>query len=92
MLACRLVSVGIASTLIMIALSTGVRLEVQAVQEKTGRNLFIVKAGRAPRASMAKHRRGWYITTKLKREDTSLIRTQIPTINEAAPILERTSP
>jgi putative ABC transport system permease protein len=89
-LAGALVSVGIAATLIMIALSTGVRLEVQAQQEKMGRNLFIVKAGERPVPQW--QGKGWYVTTKLKPEEATLLGAQIPAIHRAAPLLERSLP
>ena len=89
-LAASLVSTGIAATLIMIALSTGVRLEVEAVQAKMGRNLFVVKAGERPVPQW--QGTGWFITTQLKRDEAALIRTQIPAITHAAPVLERTLP
>lgn len=89
-LAATLVSVGIAATLVMIALSTGVRLEVQAVQDRMGRNLFVVRA--AERPVPRSQGTGWYITTKLKRAEAALIRAQIPAINQATALLERTLP
>ena len=89
-LAASLVSTGIAATLIMIALSTGVRLEVEAVQAKMGRNLFVVKAGERPVPQW--QGTGWFITTQLKRDEAALIRAQIPAITHAAPVLERTLP
>jgi putative ABC transport system permease protein len=89
-LAASLVSVGIAATLIMIALSTGVRLELEEVQAKSGRNLFVVKAGERPVPQW--QGTGWFVTTKLRREEAALIRTQIPAIARAAPVLERSLP
>jgi putative ABC transport system permease protein len=89
-LAGALVSVGIASTLIMIALSTGVRREVEAVQDKMGRNLFVVKSGERPVPQW--QGTGWYVTTKLKREEATLIEHEIPSIARAAPLLERNVP
>jgi putative ABC transport system permease protein len=89
-LAAALVGVGIAATLIMIALGTGVRLEVEAVQAKMGRNLFVVKAGERPIPQS--QGTGWFVTTKLKRAEAAQLRAQIPAIAHAAPVLERTLP
>lgn len=89
-LASTLVTAGIASTVIMLSLSTGVRQEIEAVQEKMGRNLFVVRAGERPVPQW--QGTGWYITTQLKREEAALIRSQIPAIHRAAPMLERNLP
>jgi ABC-type antimicrobial peptide transport system permease subunit len=89
-LAGTLVSVGIASTLIMVTLSTGVRREVEAVQDKMGRNLFVVKSGERPVPQW--QGTGWYVTSKLKREEAALIEREIPAIERAVPLLERNVP
>ena len=89
-LAASLVSIGIAATLIMIALSTGVRLEMQAIQEKMGRNLFVVKSGERPVPPW--RGTGWYVTSQLKRSEADLIRARIESVARAAPVLERSVP
>jgi putative ABC transport system permease protein len=89
-LAAALISLGIAATLIMLALSTGVRLELESIQQRVGRNLFIVKAGdrQVPQGQGS----GWYTTTKLKPLDASLLRAQIHSITQIAAVLERNLP
>ena len=42
--AAAMVSLGVASTLVMVALSNGARLEIEAEQDRMGRNLFYVRA------------------------------------------------
>src|SRR5690242_6404761 len=77
-LAASLISLGIAATLIMLALSTGVRLELESIQQKTGRNLFIVKS--AERQIPQWQGTGWYTTTKLKPHDAQLLRDDIHSV------------
>ena len=86
-LAACLISLGIAATLIMLALSTGVRLELESIQAKVGRNLFIVKA--AERQVPQWQGGGWYTTTKLKPRDAAFLRDQVRCVVRAAPVLER---
>jgi putative ABC transport system permease protein len=74
----------------MLALSTGVRLELESIQQRVGRNLFIIKA--ADRELPQWQGPGWYTTTKLKPIDASLLTSQISTITRVAPVLERNLP
>src|SRR5262249_53018050 len=69
-----------------LALSTGVRLELEAIEEKVGRNLFIVKA--AEREVPQWQGPGWYTTTRLRPLDAGLLRNQINSIMHAAPVLD----
>jgi ABC-type antimicrobial peptide transport system permease subunit len=89
-LAASLITLGIAATLVTLSLSTGVRLELESIQATTGRDLFIIKA--ADRQIPPWQAPGWYTTTKLKPIDASLVRTQIHTISQVAPVLERNLP
>ena len=90
LLASSMVSIGIAATLIMIGLSTGVRLELQALEERTGRNLFLVRAGERP--VPVGRGNGWFVTSRLKPQEASFIEQQIGYVHAVAPILERSLP
>jgi putative ABC transport system permease protein len=90
LLASAMVSIGIAATLIMIGLSTGVRLELQALEERTGRNLFLVRAGERP--VPVGRGNGWFITSRLKPEEATLIAQQTRYVRAVAPIIERSLP
>jgi putative ABC transport system permease protein len=86
-IACGMVSLGVASTLILVALSTGARLEMQALQESLGRNLFFVKAGERP--VPAGRGTGWYVSTRLEPEEANLIEQRVPAVLHAVPLSER---
>jgi putative ABC transport system permease protein len=82
-----MVSLGVASTLIMVAMSTGARLEMESEQDRMGRNLFYVRAAERP-ASPGRGN-GWYTSTRLKPEQAALIERDVPSVLHAEPVRER---
>jgi len=82
-----MVSVGVASTLVMVALSSGVRVEMQALQERMGKNLFFVKAGERP--VPAGRGNGWFVSSRLEPEEAALIETRLGAVMHAVPVRER---
>ncbi len=80
------VGLGIASMMIMLALGTGADRELQAITDKMGKNLFVIKAGQVPVAPGRGS--GWYASNRLKESDGVLLRRQIPGIETTVPILE----
>ncbi|HBL25716.1 MAG TPA: hypothetical protein DD490_02655, partial [Acidobacteria bacterium] len=72
------VGLGIASMMIMLALGTGADRELQAITDKMGKNLFVIKAGQVPVAPGRGS--GWYASNRLKESDGVLLRRQIPGI------------
>jgi putative ABC transport system permease protein len=87
LIAGAMVSLGVASTLVMVALGTGARLEMQALQESLGRNLFFVKAGERP--VPAGRGTGWFVSSRLKLTDASRIESEVPAVAHAVPVRER---
>jgi putative ABC transport system permease protein len=87
LIAAAMVSLGVASTLVMVALGTGARLEMQALQESLGRNLFFVKAGERP--VPAGRGTGWFVSSRLKLTDAVLIESEVPAVANAVPVRER---
>jgi putative ABC transport system permease protein len=89
LLALAAVGLGIASMMIMLALSTGANRELQAITDKIGKNLFVVAAGKVlPPAGRGQ---GWYTSTRLNLLDVTAMREQIRGIRTIAPILESSS-
>ena len=86
-IAAAMVSLGIASTLVMVALGAGVRLEMQAVQERMGRNLFYVRAGERPVSPGRGD--GWFVSSLLKPEQAAFIEQHVPAVLHAEPVRER---
>jgi putative ABC transport system permease protein len=84
-----MVCIGVASTLVMVALSTGVRLEMQALQERMGRNLFFVKAGQRPVPPGRGN--GWFLSSLLEPEEATLIETGVASVAHAVPVRERSA-
>jgi len=85
--AASMVSLGVASTLIMVAMSTGARLEMEAEQDRMGRNLFYVRPAELPMSPGRGN--GWYISDRLKPEQAAQIEHTIPTVLHAEPVRER---
>jgi len=81
-----MVSLGVASTLVMVALSSGARVELESLQESTGRNLFFVKAGYRP--LRAGRGNGWFTSTRLKAEEAAAIERAVPSVARAVPVRE----
>jgi len=81
------VSVGIASMMIMLALGTGADLQMQAIVDSAGKNLFMIKAGQVQAAPGRGE--GWYTSTKLKPADATQLTEQIDAIRVVVPVLER---
>jgi putative ABC transport system permease protein len=81
-----MVSLGVASTLVMLALSTGARAELEALQESFGRNLFFVRAGYRP--SRPGRGNGWYTSTLLKAEEAAAIEEAVPEVARVSPMRE----
>jgi putative ABC transport system permease protein len=86
-IAASMVSLGVASTLVMVALSTGARLEMESEQDRTGRNLFYVRSAELPVPPGRGN--GWYVSSRLKPEQAALIERDIPTVAHAEPVRER---
>jgi ABC-type antimicrobial peptide transport system permease subunit len=86
-IASGMVSIGVASTLIMVALSTGARLELQALQQRTGKNLFVVRAGERP--VPAGRGNGWFVSSRLEPKDAALIEARVSAVAHAVPVRER---
>lgn len=80
------VGLGIASMMIMLALSTGAERELQAITDKMGKNLFTVKAGQV--LAQPGRGQGWYTSSRLDRQDVAALRARIPGIRTVVPILE----
>ncbi len=80
------VGLGIASMMIMLALSAGAERELQAITDQMGKNLFTVRAGQI--LSLPGRGTGWTTSTKLKRTDVALLDEQIHGIRTIVPILE----
>ena len=85
--AAAMVSLGVASTLIMVAMSTGARLEMEADQDRMGRNLFYVRSAELPVSPGRGN--GWYVSSRLKPEQAAQIEHGIPAVLHAEPIRER---
>ena len=89
LIAALMVSIGVASTLVMVALGTGVQLEMQAVQDRMGKNLFFLRAAERPvppgRGS------GWFVSSRLKPEEATLIERNVPAVLHAVPVIERSA-
>lgn len=81
-----MVSLGVASTLLMVALSTGARVQLEAMQESIGRNLFFVKAGYRPLRPGRGN--GWVTSTRLKAAEATAIERAVPTVLRAVPVKE----
>jgi len=86
LLAIGSVGLGIASMMIMLALSSGAERELQAITDKIGRNLFVIKAGDVPPPPGTGS--GWLTSRRLKESDAALLRQQVRGIREIVPILE----
>jgi putative ABC transport system permease protein len=82
-----MVSLGVASTLVMVAMSNGARLEMQAEQDRMGRNLFYVRAAEVPVPPGRGN--GWYVSSRLKPEQAMWIERDVPAVLHAVPVRER---
>ncbi len=82
-----MVSLGVASTLIMVAMSTGARLEMEAEQDRMGRNLFYVRPAELPVSPGRGN--GWYVSSRPQAGASALIERGIPAVLHAEPIRER---
>lgn len=80
------VGLGIASMMIMLALSTGAQQQMQAITDKMGKNLFMIKAAQV--TSPLAWGGGWVTSTRLSLDDVALMSRQIPEIRNIVPILE----
>jgi putative ABC transport system permease protein len=85
--AASMVSLGVASTLVMVAMSTGARLEMEAEQDRMGRNLFYVRAAELPVSPGRGN--GWYVSNRLKPEQAARIERDVPAVAYAEPVRER---
>jgi len=80
------VGLGIASMMIMLALSAGAERELQAITDQMGKNLFMIKSAQV--LAPAGRGQGWYTSTKLDRTDVEVLREQVQGITVIVPILE----
>ena len=89
LLALGSVGLGIASMMVMLALSAGAERELQAITDRMGKNLFVIKAGEllaAPGQGT-----GWYTSTRLDRRDVAHLHQRVPGIRAIVPILENSA-
>lgn len=80
------VAMAIAAMMIMLSLGTGARLEMDALADRMGRNLFTVVTGRV--AVPPGRGEGWTISTRLDRTDVTALEQRIDGIAAVIPILE----
>ena len=80
------VGLGIGAMMIMLALSSGAERELQAVTDRIGKNLFVIKAGDV--AATPGRGTGWFTSTRLNRADVAVLQKQISGVRAIAPILE----
>jgi putative ABC transport system permease protein len=80
------VGLGIGSMMIMLALSSGAERELQAITERVGKNLFVIKAADVP--PLPGRGTGWFTSTRLDRRDEAVLRQQVDGINAIVPIME----
>lgn len=81
------VGLGIASMMIMLSLSSGAERELQAITDRIGKNLLVIKA--ADVAPQPGRGEGWVQSTRLKRTDVDALERQVRGIRTIVPILER---
>ena len=84
-----MMSLGVASTLLMAGMSTGARLEMQTEQNRMGRNLFYVRAAEQPVSPGRGN--GWYVSSRLKPEQANWIEHDVPSVLHAVPVRERST-
>jgi len=86
LLALGTVGLGIAATLITLALSAGATRELEAASRSVGRNLLMV----APAQVLAPVTRGgeWYVSRRLERDDVDRIASEVRHVARLAPVLE----
>jgi ABC-type antimicrobial peptide transport system permease subunit len=80
------VAMAIAAMMIMLSLGTGARLEMEALADRMGRNLFTVVTGRV--AVPPGRGSGWTPSTRLERSDVTALEQRIEGIATVIPILE----
>jgi putative ABC transport system permease protein len=80
------VGLGIGSMMIMLALSSGAQRELQAITERVGRNLFVIKAADVP--PLPGRGTEWATSTRLDRNDEAVLLRQVDGIRAIVPILE----
>jgi putative ABC transport system permease protein len=88
-IAASMVSLGVASTLVMVAMSTGARLEMQAEQDRMGRNLFYVRSAELPVSPGRGD--GWYVSSRMKPEQAMWIERDVPAVLHAVPVREHSA-
>lgn len=86
MMALGSVGLGIASMMIMLALSSGAERELQSITDRVGKNLFVIRAAdvEVPPGRGS----GWFTSRRLDRTDEAVLRRQVSGIREIVPILE----
>jgi putative ABC transport system permease protein len=87
--AASMMALGVTSTLLMAALSTGARLEMEAEQDRMGRNLFYVRAAERPVSPGRGN--GWFVSSRLKPDQAALIERDVPAVQHAVPVRERSA-
>ncbi|HEU4886351.1 MAG TPA: ABC transporter permease [Thermoanaerobaculia bacterium] len=80
------VAMAIAAIMILLSLGTGARLEMEALADRMGRNLFTVVTGRV--AVPPGRGTGWTLSTRLERSDVTALEQRIDGIATVVPILE----
>lgn len=85
-LALAAVGLGTASMMIMLALGRGAELELQAIVERSGKNLFMIKAGQVQ--AVAGRGQGWFTSTKLTADDANQLADRIHAVRVVVSVLE----
>ncbi|MGH9442376.1 MAG: ABC transporter permease [Thermoanaerobaculia bacterium] len=86
LLAISTVGLGIAAMMIMLAVSSGARRELETIADKFGKNLFVIAAARV--LSPPGREQGWFLSPRLKETDAALLLRQIRSIRTIVPVRE----
>ena len=79
-------SMGIAAMMITLALSEGARSEMEAINDRMGKNVFVIGAARV--LSAPGRGEGWFVSSRLEETDVALLRNGLPEITSIVPIRE----
>ncbi len=79
-------SMGIAAMMITLALSEGARSEMEAINDRMGKNLFVIGAARV--LSAPGRGEGWFVSTRLEETDVALLRDGLRDVTSIVPIRE----
>jgi len=88
LLAVGAVTLGIAAMMLMLALGRGAELQMQAITDQFGKNLFTIAAGQV--LSPPGRGAGWYTSSRLRNEDAAALRAQVRGVRAVVPVREGT--